>query len=198
MGFGPFAAKNILEHAHGLFLAGNLHGFGRKAFEAQPVRIHHGLVHAALLNEVAARRAKRGQFVEPARSMNEQGPFHAREQQGLAHEIEHVRIAHAQKLMRGPGRIEQRAHEVEQGPDAHVTAHRRHMLEGRMVGRGEKEHEVFRGQFGGHVLRLGGQVHAQGFQGVGAAAAGGYGPVAVFDHLVAHVRQKQRHGSGSS
>ena len=63
--------------------------------------------------------------------------------------------------------------------------------------RGEEEGEVAPGHHVRHCRGIGIQRDAQALQGIGTAAGGRDGPVAVLHHLVAHACQHQRGGRGA-
>jgi len=89
----------------------------------------------------------------------------------------------AQHLAVGSGGIREGAEDVEDGPDADLLPGADGVLHGAVQRRGEEEADADLPDGVLHRLRSHVQVHAQGFQHVGAAAGGRYGPVAVLGHL---------------
>ena len=90
-------------------------------------------------------------LVQSVASADHHTPFHAQISQNLGQRLHQSRVVHAQKLHGGVCRICQGPQNVENASDADLTPHRRRILHGGVIGRGEEETHT-----GGlqHLLRL--------------------------------------------
>ena len=95
------------------------------------------------------------------------------------HALGHGRVGHPGDLASDPGRVGERAEEVEDGGDTQLAPGRAGMAHGRVEAGGEAEAESHRVDAVGHTFRSQVEGHAEGFEEVGGAAGRRGGPVAV-------------------
>ena len=90
-------------------------------------------------------------LVQPVASADHHPPVYAQIGQNLGQRLHQSRVVHAQKLHRGVCRIRQGPQNIKNTSDADLTPHRRRILHGGVIGRGEEETHT-----GGlqHLLRL--------------------------------------------
>ena len=102
----------------------------------------------------------------------------------------------ADQLAAGPGRVGQRAQEVEDRAHGQALAHRHHVLHGRVVAGGEHEAEADLLDARGHLLRRQVDARAQRLEHVGRARAPGGRAVAVLGHRHPRPGGHERRGGG--
>ena len=101
----------------------------------------------------------------------------------------HGRVVHPDHLARHPGRVGERADEVEQRRDAELGPHRTGVAHGRVEGAGEAEAHAGLGHAGGHARAVEVDADAERFEQVERAAGRAGLAVAVLAHRRARPRR---------
>ena len=99
--------------------------------------------------------------------------------QHLCQQFGEVFIVHPEHLDRRPRGIRQGAKDIQEGRDAHLLAGRRAMLHRTVEQRRKEKTNTDLVEALGHLLCREIDPHPEGFQHVGTAGLGGYGPIAV-------------------
>ena len=174
--------ENFANHPGTFLRSGNEHGLPPRRFETEIGRLPLESLQAAAGGLDHLGRAAEGDFVQAVRPVYDQSTMDAQQQQRLGQQRLQFRPPHAEQLEGGRGRIHQRAKDVEDRGRAESLADRRHVLHRGVQQRGEAEADAQVGQAGLDPGHVGLDVHAQGGQHVGRAAAAGDAAVAVLGH----------------
>ena len=137
-----------------------------------------------------------GDLVHAVAPVHDQGPFDAQAAEGAGHQFQLAGIVDAQDLELGSRRIGQRPEQIEHGAHPQFAAGGGGMLHGRVMAGCEQKADANRIDAVRHRIGRNVQAHAERLEHVGAAGAGGDGPVAVLGHRLAAGGDDDGHGGG--
>jgi len=118
-------------------------------------------------------------LVEAVGSVNDERMFRFESGEGMGHQFRGFGRRGSNQLVAGAGRVGEWSQKVENGPHLQFEAGGLGMLHGRVQRGGEEESDTGVGDRRGDQIRLVTDVHAEGFQDIGAAALAGHGSVAM-------------------